>query len=239
MPLTTVGLIVVAATSSSATTALFWSALLIKMPDTVFLRSLTTPAFLVLYQLLRREQRLSTQVAVESMVGPIAGGLAGAVLLAMAWLDMAAPLWLGLLILAVLAAWRLVSKRANRGYREALPRALNHHRLEGVSLPVDGSGLREALLVRLGSERPQEVIYALDLLTRRLGEESVPLLRPLLRHPHPAVRRRALECAADGRLTDLAGDVQGTDGPRGGPAGTGRGRPGTGCPGRVRCGGPR
>lgn len=208
MTLTTIGLVLVAATSASSTAALFWSALLIKMADTVFLRSLTTPAFLVLYQPLRRGQRLATQLTVESMVGPIAGGVAGALLLAMSWLGIARPLWLGLLILAVLAAWRLASKRVNHGYREALPKALRHHLLEGVSLSMDESGLREALLLRLGSDRPQEVIYALDLLTRRLGEERVPLLRPLLRHPRPEVRHHALDCVTAGHLADLTADVQ-------------------------------
>ena len=72
-----------------------------------------------------------------STFGPIAGGLAGAVLLLMNQLDLSEILYFNLALLVVLLCRRTVSRRANAGYLESLPKALERRRLEGTALALD------------------------------------------------------------------------------------------------------
>ena len=144
--------------SAEGALALFLFASATKMVDLILGRSLTGPAFLILYQPLHAEKRIPTQLAVASTFGPIAGGFAGVVLLVMNQLDLSDILYFNLALLVVLVCWRFVSAQVNAGYKETLPKALERRRLEGTALALDEVGLVEALGERLGSERPQEAI---------------------------------------------------------------------------------
>ena len=194
--------------SAEGALALFLFASATKMVDLILGRSLTGPAFLILYQPLHAEKRIPTQLAVASTFGPIAGGFAGVVLLVMNQLDLSDILYFNLALLVVLVCWRFVSAQVNAGYKETLPKALERRRLEGTALALDEVGLVEALGERLGSERPQEAIYALELLVKSQPEHQERFLVDLLEHPHPQVRHEVLQRIFRGGLTQLQTAVE-------------------------------
>jgi hypothetical protein len=198
--------IVVLFTVSSGA-ASYWLALTAKVMDLVLFSAITAPAFLILYQPLRPDRRLATQMNVESVIGPLASAAAGAILL-LNTLGLGDARWVALLTLSMLIAWRFVGKRTNQGYRAALPEALEHRRLEGVSIPLEEGDMLEVLRQRLLSTRPHEVLYALDLLLSQQTNSPADLLSPLLGHPHPQVRYDVMRRVADSRLLELTDEVR-------------------------------
>lgn len=171
---------------------LFWMALITKVVDLVFFRATSAPAFLVLYQPIDTKHRFSTQVAVESMVGPIAGGLAGGVLLLLHAFGPAGITYLPFAVLVLLFAWMAASARAYREYRRTLAEALRGRSLEGESLSLDEGSLVDILKARLEGPHPGEIIYALDLLEKQDSEPIETMLIDLLDHPSPEVREDVL-----------------------------------------------
>ncbi|MDA0748069.1 MAG: Npt1/Npt2 family nucleotide transporter, partial [bacterium] len=144
----------------------FWLAATTKLFDLVLYRVASAPAFQVLYQPIRPAPRLAAQLSAESMVGPIAGGLVGATLLLVQWLDISSGLVLGTVTLLVLVAWMKTGARTYRQYRRALAEALRKRRLEGSSLSLDDETTLDILTSRLKSAHPGEVMYAISLLER-------------------------------------------------------------------------
>ncbi len=90
-------------------------------------------------------------MAIDCVVGPIASGAATGLLVLLAASVGGGPLPLALLTLALLIGWKFVSSWVDRGYRRALPEALQHRRLEGVSLSLDDSEMEQVLRSRLTS----------------------------------------------------------------------------------------
>ncbi|HJP32984.1 MAG TPA: cyclic nucleotide-binding domain-containing protein [Candidatus Latescibacteria bacterium] len=188
--------------------AVYWLALAAMMADLVLLSAISAPAFLILYQPLRPDRRLATQLAVESVIGPLASAAAAGSILLVNALGLGGPRAVALLTLAVLVCWRFVGRRTNQGYREALPEALEHRRLEGVSIPLEEGDMLEVLRQRLQSPRPHEVLYALDLLTSQSTVTPADLLGPLLEHPHPQVRLDVMQRIARDHLVELTDAVR-------------------------------
>jgi AAA family ATP:ADP antiporter len=171
---------------------LFWMALITKMVDLVFSRATSAPAFLVLYQPIDTRRRIPTQVAVESMVGPIAGGLAGGLLILLQIFGPAGVAYVPFAIFILLFAWMTVSAGVYREYRRTLSEALRGRSLEGGSLSLEEGSLVDILKAKLDGPHPGEIIYALDLLERHESEPIEPLLIDLLDHPSPEVREEVL-----------------------------------------------
>ena len=188
--------------------ATYWLALGAKLADLVLLSAVTAPAFLILYQPLRPDRRLATQMATSSVIAPIASAATAVSVLLLNTTGLGGPKALALLTLGVLIAWRFVGRQANRGYREALPEALEHRRLEGVSIPLEESGMLEVLRQRLASPLPHEALYALNLLASQESVEPMELLLPLLEHPHPEVRHEAMQRVSAGRFIELTDAVR-------------------------------
>jgi hypothetical protein len=187
-------------------TVIYWLALGVKLSDLVLLSAITAPASLILYQPLRHDRRLATQMSVESVIGPLASAAAGTVLLLNAT-GVGGPRSLALLTLAVLIAWRLVARQTNRVYRDALPEALEHRRLEGISIPLKEGDMLEVLRQRLVSPLPHEVLYAISLLASQKTVPAVELLGPLLSHPHPEVRNEVMRRVTEGHHVELTNEV--------------------------------
>ncbi|MBT4097165.1 MAG: hypothetical protein HOE86_05960 [Gemmatimonadetes bacterium] len=202
-----IGILIAIVTAADAG-VLFWLAVAAKVADLVLLGALTAPAFLVLYQPLRPNQRLATQVAVDGVVGPVASGAAAGVLVILAATVGGGPLALSTFTLALLIGWRFISSWVDRGYRRALPEALQHRRLEGVSLSLDDSEMEQVLRTRLQSQRPHEVLYAFDLLTTRFDADLSELSKNLVRHTHPEIRREVARRLAQTDAPELEQTVR-------------------------------
>lgn len=169
----------------------FWLALSTKLADKVLYRSANAPSFLILYQPLPRSRRLSAQVAIESVIGPIAGGVAGLLLLGYRWLGATSPVYLNILTFGLILVWVKIGAKVYVEYRKTLSEAMVTRTLEGGAVSLTESDLVEVVESRLSSQFPGEVIYALDLLEKANADLEGRLIE-LLEHQHPLVRIDAL-----------------------------------------------
>ncbi|MBF0425435.1 MAG: cyclic nucleotide-binding domain-containing protein [Magnetococcales bacterium] len=146
---------------------------------------------LTLYQPLPPKRRTGVQVAVESFVEPLAGGLAGLVLL---WCNKGLGFSARELTAASLvwvACWLPVAWGVYGRYVVALGRALERRRLEGEG-PLSADAATVALLRQgLFSPKLQYSLYCLQWLDRHHNHHLVAEMPGLLSHPEGAVRREA------------------------------------------------
>jgi HEAT repeat protein len=161
-----------------------------KLADHVLRDSVDRSAVLLLYQPLPEAARVRAQTAVEGIVGPLAGGAAGLILLGLVGGLGFGPVQLCALLLTIVAGWVAVGGALRGAYTEKLRRALEARRLQGITLALDASSLA-VLHKGLLSPRPQEVVYCLGVL-EDLGHPSLEsAVVALLSHPEAAVRRDA------------------------------------------------
>jgi len=177
---------------------LFWLVAISKLLNELLKDAVDTPSSLILYQPLAFAQRLRAQALIESVVEPMAAGLAGLALILLLGPANLGTLGLTLVLSALLAVWILVGRRLGGAYRGALAHALNTQRIEGAAFSLQDSSTRALVLGALRSPHPAEVIYALDLLERGEEPELASRLAELLTHGAPEVRREAF-----GRLERL------------------------------------
>ncbi len=150
------------------------------------------PSFKVLYQPLRREERLATQVLVETLVTPITIGLAGGLMLLFSHVVPFDPVVFSLVMLATFAAWAWFSVRAAGEYTRALLEALRLRTVDDEPFRYADAPSRRALEKALTSGAPADVLFALDLMEKAGVAGLVPVLTRLVDHPSAEVRRSAL-----------------------------------------------
>ena len=151
------------------------------------------PSFKVLYQPLKKERRLSAQIAVETLVTPVTIGLAGAVMLLFTRVLHYDPVKFALAMLLDFGGWLLVAATAGGAYAGALKEALksrldDEHASELLSDEASIRVLRE----RLKSDRPAEVLAALDLLDHSVQPRLDNAVLGLLEYPAAEVKLAAL-----------------------------------------------
>ncbi len=190
----------------------FWSLSGLKFFDRAFRLSIDRQAVLLLFQPLPAAIRARAQTLAEGAVGPLATGLAGAVLLL---LDRFGPTGAGVLpwlMLLCCGVWVVIGLRLHRAYPLVLTTALQRRQLGPGSLrALDPSGL--ALLRRkLLDPDPGVALPAFELL-EEADPDILPTVAPgLLDHPAAEVRLAILrrlkagdrQPAALARLRQLA-----------------------------------
>jgi AAA family ATP:ADP antiporter len=99
--------------------------------------------------------------------------------------------------LTLVAVWLVAAVYAKREYVRAFRRSIEQQRVRPSEIRLDAADLNtvEALIVELGHEDPQRVVYAIDLLESLDKRHLVSPL--LLNHKSPVVRRRTLLAAAN------------------------------------------
>jgi HEAT repeat protein len=150
------------------------------------------PSFKVLYQPLGKDQRLSTQIAVETLVTPLTIGLAGGLMLLFSKVIPYDPVVFSWLMLAVFGGWEIMAKGAGHEYLDALVRALKARVVDDEPFVYGDAKSLAVLRKTLGSDQPADVLFALDLLEKARASELEPALIRLVDHPAPDVRRAAL-----------------------------------------------
>jgi HEAT repeat protein len=160
------------------------------------------PSFKVLYQPLRRDQRLQAQVAVDTMVTPITTGLAGAVMLLFTVVIPYTPVRFAGVMLLAFAGWVLVARRAGTAYSAALASALRGRIAHDGAFDWRDERSVAVLDETLRSERADEVLFALDMIERTGHPRYVRDLVALFAHPLAEVRRAALQRAERARPKD-------------------------------------
>jgi HEAT repeat protein len=210
---TTAGLIAGAGAAS-----VFWAVVMIRAADRVLHDSLDMQAAFMLYQPLPRSTRVAVQGTGEAIIGPLAGGFAGGLLIVLDRLGVDV-VRLSAITAGIAIGWLLIANHLRHAYRGVLERALAEHRLRPDDV-VLGESARAPLLRALESDYAGEVLYALDMLeeigsrtarppTGRGSTELRPerVLKKLLRHPSADVRLEALRRIESGALAELLPDV--------------------------------
>lgn len=172
---------------------LFWLVVANQGIYKTFKHPIDNPSFKVLYQPLRAEERLSAQIAVETMVTPITTGLAGLVMLFFTVVLPYAPVRFALVMLTTFAGWVAVARLAGRAYADALARALRGRFAHDEPLSFDDARSRAILEETLGSPDAPQVLLALDVLQKSGSGHLPAALIRLLRHPSPGVRLSVLQ----------------------------------------------
>jgi HEAT repeat protein len=175
----------------AGTPAVFWLVMMNQGIYKTLKHPIDNPSFKVLYQPLRAEQRLAAQIVVETIVTPLTTGLAGGLMLLFTVALSHGPVSFSAAMLAVFAGWAAVAVRAGRAYSHALSEALRS-RIVDEDLDLDDERTIAVVKESLRSERPAEVVFALDLLEKARRAELGSILLGLLDHPSPDVRASVL-----------------------------------------------
>ncbi len=164
-----------------------------KLMDEVTRNTLSSPAERILYQAVPGSLRFGIQALKESVVEPMAMGLAGLLLLVITvWIGASLMVVVGLLAVVVAGAiWAAVLLK--REYPEALSRAIATHRILPTRLEWTDSSTLEVVEKALSSSLAGEVIYGLEVLERLDEEQAGPALEKALEHHAATVRRYALD----------------------------------------------
>ncbi len=175
--------------------------ILTKFFSEILAYTINRAAWQVLYEPLPDGQRLQTQTVVESMIKPIAGGLAGVILLVFNFLVGFGPLQLVYILFAVVAAWLMVVIALNRAYPTRLLQALGVDRAVNQATPAADTLSLTILKQSLTNPHQNVVTYALNKL-EEIDPISLPtLLTELLEHPTAAVRLDVLNRVERLKLT--------------------------------------
>jgi HEAT repeat protein len=185
-------LLLLAGAWPAAATAVFWLVMTNQGLYKVLKHPIDNPSFKVLYQPLPAGERLSAQIAVETMVTPVTTGLAGLVMLVMSTAVPYDPVRFGWVLMITFAAWAVVAAAAGRAYVGALLRALRGRFLHHESLALQDEKSLQVLESTLRSEHPKDVLFALDLLEKTGRRGLDPVLFDLAGHASPEVRRSVL-----------------------------------------------
>jgi AAA family ATP:ADP antiporter len=186
-------LFMVAGGTAAAAPVVFWLAVTNQGIYKMLKHPIDNPSFKVLYQPLKRDQRLSVQIAVETLVTPVMIGVAGAIMLVFSSGRGFSPFAFAWVLLVTFVGWVLAARLASREYREALMQALRSRLLDHDGLSLSDQPSLALVREKLSSPEPGSVLFALDLL-ERFDQKDVPdLLLARLDHPSKEVRRYALQ----------------------------------------------
>lgn len=170
---------------------LFWVMVVAQLFNDLLRNGIYRTTFVLLYQPLDRPARLAAQTTAESVFEPLGIALAGAGLLLFNTMPGFASTHLGVLLLTLVVIWAAVLIWTCRDYVRTLAGALIDRSFEAGALRLDDADSLATVRRALGSSRPAEVIYGLELLERSTEALSADTVRGLLQHHDAAVRATA------------------------------------------------
>lgn len=194
--------------------AVFWLVLANQGIYKTLKHPIDNPSFKVLYQPLRRDERLSTQITIETIVTPVTIGLAGGLMLLFTRGIPYDPTVFAWVMLATFVAWAALGLRAGAEYAKALVRALRGRIVDDTPFLYGDARSLAVLKGTLASGRPADVLFALALLEKAADPEVPAIVTRLLGHPSPEVRRSMLARIEEARVTETLPEVSrcaGTD----------------------------
>ena len=160
----------------------------------VMRRTIFDPVFLVMFQPLTTHQRLKGHTLAKGFYEPLGMGIAGLLLLAEYYLDFSFT-WIHFGFTVVSAFWAsYYLSRAFRHYIIELKSALSKRFLSDDELVMQKDAFK-AIMKNLESEKPEEVISAMDWITRFDAPKLEAHLPNLLQHSSENVRIAALRAA--------------------------------------------
>jgi AAA family ATP:ADP antiporter len=178
---------------SASGAAVFWLVIANQGIYKTLKHPIDNPSFKVLYQPLKKDRRLSAQIAVETLVTPVTIGIAGGVMLLFTRVLHYDPVKFAAAMLVDFGGWMAMAAMAGGAYVGALKDALkgrldDEHASELLS---DEASLR-VLRERLKSARADEVLAALELLDHSAQPRLDDAVLGLLDSPEAEVRLAGL-----------------------------------------------
>lgn len=158
----------------------------------VMRRTLFDPVFLVMFQPLSTHQRLKGHTLAKGFYEPLGMGIAGILLLAEYYFDFSFT-WIefGFTVLSAFVAFYFLG-RAFEHYIIELKTALSKRFLRNDELVMQGDALK-VILKNIESDRPEEVISAIDWIVKYQTQKLGKYVPKLLQNPSDKVRFRTLE----------------------------------------------
>lgn len=158
----------------------------------VMRRTMFDPVFLVMFQPLSTHQRLKGHTLAKGFYEPLGMGIAGLLLYAEYYFDFSFT-WIhfGFTVLSAFIAFYYLS-RAFRHYIMELKTALSKRFLNNDELVIKSDAF-QVILKNIESEKPEEVLIAIDWILRYDAEKLGEILPKLLQHSSDKVRLRALQ----------------------------------------------
>ncbi|MCB0211628.1 MAG: hypothetical protein KDJ52_19985 [Anaerolineae bacterium] len=186
------GLTVAIGTLFQFAIVLFWLVVITRFSNEILAYTINRAAWQVLYEPLPEHLQLRAQTVVESMIKPVAGGLAGVLLIGLSAAFGFSSMQIMIMLLGVLVAWIGVVIWINRLYPVILLQALVKRRLPETTIEINRSHIG-IFKEGLRSRHPGVVLYSLDKLEELMPESIPQYLESLLTHPAPEIRQTALQ----------------------------------------------
>ncbi len=170
------------------------SVLVLKSTDQVLRYSVDKSTVELLYLPVAPRLKMQVKSFIDTVIWRSGDGLAGiAVLICATSLHISARnmSWVSVVLLS---AWLAAALVARREYVVTLRDCIQQHRLdtERAAAPVLDRSTSEMIEAKLSSSDPEDVLYALDLLSVESQHNVHPAVRKLLDHPAAEVRYKAL-----------------------------------------------
>lgn len=179
--------------------------LVLKLFDEVFDISILTPSYRIIYQSIPISQRMKVLAFRETIIEPLAMGLAGVFLLLLSMVEGIEMVCYTIIILCII--WIVLAKILKLQYVEALKQLLNRRQvitdetfLENIDTTVFLKGLK--------SENEIEVIYSLESLAKVQYFDIKNILCSLLSHESTQVRLSVLRIIYDSDMIPLSSQLQ-------------------------------
>ena len=167
----------------------------------VFRAVLYDPLFLALFQPLPTETRHRAHDIITGVINPIGLGICGLSLYIGISIYHHVDLYkINYVLIVLLIAWLCLIFYAVRKYIDALKLAINRRMIDSGQLNLGDEGSLKILKTRLKSSRPDEVIYASEILSKShlpVFESAIP---DLLLNPIPEVRLYTLNTMRELRI---------------------------------------
>lgn len=178
-------------TLGAALVVVFWLTTLSKLFDASIRYSIYRSASLILYQPLASDQRGRMQTTVESIIEPVAAGVAGLALVFLIGTLGFGSLELFYIALALIAGWLIIIFVLNNEYTRVMVNALNKHRISMHDIDLVDAASASILKDHVRKGKPGEAVYALNLLVDVDYEDLPEVLSETLDHRHKDVRKEA------------------------------------------------
>ncbi len=191
-----------------------WAMSLAKGSDSMFRYTLNDASTQLLYVPVPAHQRGRVKAIVDGLLKPLAGVLAGLLLIAIGHYEHLGPLFhhargdlaTTALIVLFVVGWIALLFPARRQYVRSLLDTLQRRRLDLQSTPIAvDQATQDALAKVLRGPDTLAILHALALLPEAGGRDFAPLVAELLDHPVSSVRAAATDHFAevpDGRYAD-------------------------------------
>jgi AAA family ATP:ADP antiporter len=176
------------------------AAVLLRGSDQVLRYSVDKSSVELLYLPVPSALKIQAKGFIDTVIWRVGDLFSGvAVLLLANYLRLAAP-QLSWVSLVLLGGWALAALSARRTYVALLREGIRSYRLEAERIaPVLDSSATGLLVEDVGALEEQEIVYRLKLLQAQRWPSAPAIVRGLLNHPSPQVRREALGLLASAK----------------------------------------